>query len=202
MEGTLSMEYYLPCNHENHTTTAHHFSATIMSVSQITSISIAYSTICSSVDQGKYQSSVSLAFVRGIHRWLVNSLHKGPVRREKFSFDDVTMNILTDNSSQPSMCGKTATYSLTLRLKPRQNGHQFADCCILIQISLKKCSKASSSQKANIVSDNGMAPSRWVNGLAPDCSNSIALEHWSYCNLVLSHWFILTEDIKKKFTCS
>ena len=27
--------------------------------------------------------------VRGIHRWLVNSLHKGPVTRKIFSFDDV-----------------------------------------------------------------------------------------------------------------
>ena len=31
----------------------------------------------------------SLAFVRGIHRWSVNSLHKGPVTRKMFPFDDV-----------------------------------------------------------------------------------------------------------------
>ena len=29
-------------------------------------------------DQRKHQSSVSLVFVRGIHRWPVNSPHKGP----------------------------------------------------------------------------------------------------------------------------
>ena len=40
-------------------------------------------------DQRKHQSSVSLAFVRGIHRWSVNSPHKGPVTRKIFSFDDV-----------------------------------------------------------------------------------------------------------------
>ena len=31
----------------------------------------------SNVDQRKHQSSASLAFVRGIHRWPVNSTHKG-----------------------------------------------------------------------------------------------------------------------------
>ena len=39
----------------------------------------------------KYQSSASLAFVRGIHRWPVNSPHKEPVTRKMFSFDDVIM---------------------------------------------------------------------------------------------------------------
>ena len=39
----------------------------------------------------KNQSSASLAFVRGIHRWPVNSLHKGPVTRKLFPFHDVIM---------------------------------------------------------------------------------------------------------------
>ena len=39
--------------------------------------------------QRKHQSFVSLAFVRGIHRWPVNSPHKGPVTRKMFPFDDV-----------------------------------------------------------------------------------------------------------------
>ena len=42
-------------------------------------------------DQRKHQSSASLAFVRGIHRWPMNSLHKGPVTRKMFPFDDVFM---------------------------------------------------------------------------------------------------------------
>ena len=37
----------------------------------------------------KHQSSASLAFVRGIHRWPVNSPQKGPVTRIMFPFDDV-----------------------------------------------------------------------------------------------------------------
>ena len=37
--------------------------------SQITSPTIVYSTIYSDADQRKHQSSASLAFVWGIHRW-------------------------------------------------------------------------------------------------------------------------------------
>ena len=60
--------------------------------SQITSVTIIYSSVYSGADQRKYQGSASLAFVRGIHRWPVNSLHKGPVTWKKFPFDDVIMN--------------------------------------------------------------------------------------------------------------
>ena len=72
-----------------------HYSDVIMSVmaSQSTSPTIVYSTIYWGTDQRKHQSSTSLAFVRGIHRWPVNSPHKGPVMRKMFPFDDVIMNI-------------------------------------------------------------------------------------------------------------
>ena len=59
--------------------------------SQITSLTIVYSLVYSGADQRKHQSSASLAFVRGIHRWPVNSPHKGPVTRKMFPFDDVIM---------------------------------------------------------------------------------------------------------------
>ena len=61
--------------------------------SQITSLTIVYSTVDSDVDQRKYQSSASLAFVWGIHRRPVNSPHKWPVTRKMFPFDDVIMAI-------------------------------------------------------------------------------------------------------------
>ena len=54
-----------------------------------TSITIVYSSVYSGADQIKHQSSVSLAFVRGIHRWQVNSPHKGPVTRKMLPFDGV-----------------------------------------------------------------------------------------------------------------
>ena len=57
--------------------------------SQITSLTIVYSNVYSGSDQRKYQSSASLAFVRGIHRRPVNSPHKLPVTRKMFPFDDV-----------------------------------------------------------------------------------------------------------------
>ena len=70
-----------------------HYSDVIMGAiaSQITSLMIVYSTVYSGTDQRKYQSSSSLAFQRGIHRWPVNSPHKWPVTRKMFLFDDVIM---------------------------------------------------------------------------------------------------------------
>ena len=59
--------------------------------SQITSLTIVYTTVYSDADQSKHQTSASLAFVRGIHRGPVNSPHKGPVTRKMFPFDDVIM---------------------------------------------------------------------------------------------------------------
>ena len=39
----------------------------------------------------KTWNSMSLFFVRGIHRWPVDSPHNGPVTRKMFPFDDVIM---------------------------------------------------------------------------------------------------------------
>ena len=73
--------------------------------SLITSITIVYSSVYSGSDQRKYQSSASLAFVKGIHRWPVNSPHKGPVKRKMFPFDDVIM------------CQKSSTESVTFNVE-------------------------------------------------------------------------------------
>ena len=62
--------------------------------SQITSLTIVYSTVYSGADQRKHQSSASLAFMWGIHRGPVNSPHKWPVTRKMFPFDDVIMRFL------------------------------------------------------------------------------------------------------------
>ena len=70
-----------------------HYDDVIMSAiaSQITSLTIVYSTVYPGADQNKHQSSVSLAFEWGIHRGPVNSPHKWPVTRKMFPFDDVIM---------------------------------------------------------------------------------------------------------------
>ena len=59
--------------------------------SQITSLTIVYSIVYSGADQSVHQSFASLAFVQGIHRWPVNSPHKGPVTGKMFPFEDVIM---------------------------------------------------------------------------------------------------------------
>ena len=64
--------------------------------SQITSLTSVYSTDYSDADQRSRQSSASLAFVRGIHRGQVNSLHKWPVTQKMFPFDDVIMTCHAD----------------------------------------------------------------------------------------------------------
>ena len=52
---------------------------------------IVYSTVDSGGDHRKNQSSALLAFLRGIHRWPVNSPHKWSVTQKMFPFDDVIM---------------------------------------------------------------------------------------------------------------
>ena len=60
-----------------------------------------YSSVCSGPDQRKHQSSASLAFVRGIHGWPVNSPRKGPVTPKKFPFDDVIMKEIYKRNKTP-----------------------------------------------------------------------------------------------------
>ena len=61
-----------------------HYSGVIMSTmaSQINSVSIVWLTVCSGMNQRKYQSPSSLAFVRGMHRWI--RLTKGQWRGKCF----------------------------------------------------------------------------------------------------------------------
>ena len=70
-----------------------HYSDIIMDTmaSQITSLTIVYWSVYSGADQRKHQSSASLTFVRGIHRWPVNSPHKWPVIWKMFPFDHIIM---------------------------------------------------------------------------------------------------------------
>ena len=81
-----------------------HYNDVIMDAvaSQITSLTIVYSTVDSDADQRKHQSSAWLAFVGGIHRGPVNSPHKWPVTRKMFPFDDVIMILI--NVAQDLLC--------------------------------------------------------------------------------------------------
>ena len=88
----------------------YHYNDVMLSAmaSQITSLKIVHSTIYSGADQRKHQTSASLAFVRGIHRWPVNSPHKWPVTRTMFTFDDVIMKNLKNKFVFISSCWQTA----------------------------------------------------------------------------------------------
>ena len=85
-----------------------HYSDVIMSAiaSQITGVSIVYSTVCSCADQRKHQSSASL----DLHRWPVISPHKGPAARKISPFDEVI--IFTEICLQGSLPHSPDIFSL------------------------------------------------------------------------------------------
>ena len=92
--------------------TSHYDDVTMSGMaSQITSLTIVYSTVYPGADQRKHQSPASLAFVRRIHRGPVNSPHKWPVTRKLFPFDDVIMSL---SFSPIQFC--SFSYSLLLSL--------------------------------------------------------------------------------------
>ena len=87
--------------------------------SQITSLTVVYSIVYSGADQGKHQSSASLAFVRGIHRWPVNSPHKGPVTQKMLPFDDVIMSMWPlDESIGQGFSSNIDNHSQLVTIKP------------------------------------------------------------------------------------
>ena len=84
--------------------------------SQITSLTIVYSTVYSGADQRKHESSASLAFVRGIHWWPVHFLHKGPVMRKMFPFDDVIISRSSLIENRMKNAKSTHFYWYTVRI--------------------------------------------------------------------------------------
>ena len=86
--------------------------------SQITSLTIVFSIVHSGADyrkHRKHQSSASLAFVRRIHRWPVNSPHKWPVTRKMFAFVDVITNYEIELNSQSTNQAKKSIMELWCR---------------------------------------------------------------------------------------
>ena len=107
------------------------YSDVIMSAmaSQITGVSIVSST---GEDKRKHQSSAPLAFVRVIHRWPMDSPHKGPVTREMFPFDDVSMYLTGASSGIGRSCAvELARWGPKLALTGRneENLRETVDRC-------------------------------------------------------------------------
>ena len=96
--------------------------------SQITSLMIVYSIVCSGADQRKHQNSTSLAFLRGIHRWPVNSPHKGSLTRKMFPLWRhhlewaASLSAETDNSWVPdeNICWAS---TVVVNLGPDRSNH-------------------------------------------------------------------------------
>ena len=79
--------------------------------SQLSGNSIVFSTDCSGAHKIKHQSSASLVFVRGIHRWSVNSPDEGPVTGKMFPFYVIIMSQLQHTRTTGLMnipCGSEA----------------------------------------------------------------------------------------------
>ena len=99
--------------------------------SQITSLAIVCSTVYSGIDQRKHQSSASLAFVRGIHRWPVNSPHKGRVTWKRFLMTSsyVEWILLDPTSVQSSLwldpCYMRAMKNGNVSMMTSSNGKKF-----------------------------------------------------------------------------
>ena len=120
--------------------TSSHYNDVIMGTmaSQITSLTIIYSTVYSDADQSKYQSSASLAFVRGIHRWPVNSPRKWPITQKIFPFDGAIM------------CKFTGTFTHIFRVAklaqaydcPSVSGLSLEDTRVLVQYIANKPEKS------------------------------------------------------------
>ena len=100
------------------TNNCYHYGDVILGAiaSQITILTIVYSTVYSDADQRKHQSSASLAFVRGIHRGPVNSPHKLPLTRIMFPFDDVIMTLSRNDSWMAEAIIHTKEVIKTVRL--------------------------------------------------------------------------------------
>ena len=74
--------------------------------------------------------------MRGIHRWPVNSLHKGPVTRKKFPFDDVIIDFFRyfiritsprcDAVEPSNNCTSTKyhTYNVTMKSAKYRSNHE------------------------------------------------------------------------------
>ena len=82
---SISITHKTSCHHGNGSMSKHYTDVIMtMMASQITSLTVVYSTVYSDADQRKHQSSASLAFVWGIHRdrWIPRT--KGQLRGKCF----------------------------------------------------------------------------------------------------------------------
>ena len=95
--------------------------------SQITSVLIVCSNVCSGADQGKHQNPRVNGLCEGDHRWPVDSHHQGPVTRKMFPFDDVIMNKTANRTTNVNTLRHSNTY---LRSWTGSSLVQIMACCL------------------------------------------------------------------------
>ena len=91
-----------------------------------------------SADEIKHQSSLSLAFVRGIGRWPVNSPQKGPLTRKIFPFSDVIMTQSRIVYGYPSVSTINGLQSLAMKLTYTYNPRCFEIYIVAMDICISK----------------------------------------------------------------
>ena len=96
-------------------------------VSQNTGDSIVCSAVCSGADQRKHQSSASLVFLMGIHRWPMNSPHKEHKCGKGFHL--MTSSCLIRLPDMDNIVTDKKMHDLTciITLKCEHNTRHFAD---------------------------------------------------------------------------
>ena len=91
---------------------------------------------------------MSLAFVWGIHQWLVNSPHKGTVTWKMFPFDDVIIDYqetnmlpecLTKSQSQYSVCSKLSDLIYNMK----SSGTLYVSSLLLDRVQIRRSSAGS-----------------------------------------------------------
>ena len=131
---------------------AFHYNDIIMSMtaSQITSLTLVYSSVHSDTYQRKHQSSASRDFVWGIHRSPMISPHKGPVMRKMFPFDAVIMLTKCIRGGNVEffikiiwLCNKTIMWLFSQLLIYRQRRYYRINlgCCFLLCFKSQYCFK-------------------------------------------------------------
>ena len=122
-QHSIFIPYSLNIQHAFKYIISNHYTDVIMTTiaSQITSLTVVYSTVYSDADQGKHQSSASLAFVWGIHRdrW---------IPRTKCQLRGKCFHLMTSSCLCHflNFCFRAIVILWYLdTLKPRQNGCHF-----------------------------------------------------------------------------
>ena len=99
--------------------------------SQITSLTVVYSTVYSDADQRRHQSSASLAFVWGIHRdrWIPRT--KGQLRRNCFHLMTSSWEVVRFRLVYPCCMSKRIAWIVVIMsILDKEYGSRYVGCVV------------------------------------------------------------------------